>query len=789
MAPAYLTSAPITKDKAEEHLRDGGLENGKFLVRPRANQAGEYILSVVFKGRPTHHLVKPGDSGSMVINGKAYGSPADLEELITLLSSEQLPKGWPVRLTKNALPTGSSPSSSTATPSSPSPASTPAPAPSSEPASAPSNTNASPSAPSSAPSASTSSSSSNNYMHPEMPQADANAIMNASNPQEGTFFVRPRTGKPGEHVLCVVYKGRPTHHLLKPVASADGDVYTVDNKLTKHCKTIDEVIEFLREKQPFWPVPLTNHVPPKESSAQPTPAPSSAPSSSNDDEDAAAQQRKEAEEKKKQEEERQRKEAEEAKRKAAQEAERKAEEERRAKEEAKATASPSDGKPAWLHPAMSKDDAEVLMRRSNPSEGKFFFRDRTNAPGEYVLCVVYKGRPTHHLVKQTAAGDYTINGKPTNADELPGVVEFLRERRSFWPVPLTDSVNRKGAGDDAAAKQAAEEKRKREEEEARRKREEERKKQQEEAQQKKKEEEEAKRKEQEELEEEEEQNKAATLKPSAGPSGGRSPSIGRKTQASEALDKIDPSRAKERESEDVKVEIVSALKGSTEAAKSAAWKWEGSVRQSREEREKEEEARRQAALAKFDIPIWQDGKQLDVRVERKDIEHNFGFGIASMWRLSGSAKVVSFVQPEGPAVGILEVGDEIIGLNGEAVSDIALEDVKDHLRGLGTVFEARIFRSEANKQKFAEDQERQRQQHEQRLALARSKKDKGPKCSGGPWCKCHKCLKKALKEENAAMKTSMKIAKRLGGKERVTIVLTRRSGEDGNPDSQFYSVI
>ena len=57
------------------------------------------------------------------------------------------------------------------------------------------------------------------------------------------------------------------------------------------------------------------------------------------------------------------------------------------------------------------------------TDGKFFVRKRgPTTPNEYVLTVVYKGRPTHHLMKQSAAGQpFTINGKPLESTTLADV--------------------------------------------------------------------------------------------------------------------------------------------------------------------------------------------------------------------------------------------------------------------------------------------------------------------------------------------------------------------------------
>lgn len=55
---------------------------------------------------------------------------------------------------------------------------------------------------------------------------------------DGTFLVRTRDGKPGEFVMCVVYKGKPTHHLVTP--NAEG-LLTVNKRTFADAKKITEV--------------------------------------------------------------------------------------------------------------------------------------------------------------------------------------------------------------------------------------------------------------------------------------------------------------------------------------------------------------------------------------------------------------------------------------------------------------------------------------------------------------------------------------------------------------------
>ena len=55
--------------------------------------------------------------------------------------------------------------------------------------------------------------------------------MRSANPEgrDGVYFVRPRTGSPGEYILTVTYKGQPTHHLVKKEPNGN---YSVNGKNT-----------------------------------------------------------------------------------------------------------------------------------------------------------------------------------------------------------------------------------------------------------------------------------------------------------------------------------------------------------------------------------------------------------------------------------------------------------------------------------------------------------------------------------------------------------------------------
>ena len=81
----------ITKAKAESILSD--TPDGTFLIRRRINP-DEYVLSLVYLGNATHHLIAPNDQGVLAINKKTYGD--DLTAITGLVDALRLPRSdWP----------------------------------------------------------------------------------------------------------------------------------------------------------------------------------------------------------------------------------------------------------------------------------------------------------------------------------------------------------------------------------------------------------------------------------------------------------------------------------------------------------------------------------------------------------------------------------------------------------------------------------------------------------------------------------------------------------------------
>lgn len=145
----------------------------------------------------------------MVVNKKSYGPFTSIEDLIKGLGSKT--KGWPVLLDK---PVHVKQASSAKAPSSNGSGHPPA-----------------------------------SYMMGEATTREhAEEIVGTD---DGNFIVREKGSDVS--ILCVVYKGKPTHHQLKII---DGFM-TINKKPFGGATTVEEIINFLSTKQKGWPVALT----------------------------------------------------------------------------------------------------------------------------------------------------------------------------------------------------------------------------------------------------------------------------------------------------------------------------------------------------------------------------------------------------------------------------------------------------------------------------------------------------------------------------------------------------
>ena len=78
------------------------------------------------------------------------------------------------------------------------------------------------------------------------------------------------------------------------------------------------------------------------------------------------------------------------------------------------------GRDAFLHEGLKKAEANELLTALGLDDGNFLIRGSAE---KRVMSVVYKGKPTHHLVvtDPDAGGNFVINKKPFDANTLEAV--------------------------------------------------------------------------------------------------------------------------------------------------------------------------------------------------------------------------------------------------------------------------------------------------------------------------------------------------------------------------------
>ncbi|EGD80987.1 hypothetical protein PTSG_01569 [Salpingoeca rosetta] len=374
----------LSKGDADALL--SGKPDGAFLVRERTGTQ-DYILSVNFRGNPTHHLLQKQD-GSFCANRTSFGSAPTVSDLINILRKPA--EKWPIVLNPPV-----SPRAPITAPPDVVPRAQPAPPP-------PSQTQPPQAA--------------NPIDVPVFvitPKKEAERALTSQGMQDGNFLVRARAKNDlSSFILSVIYKNQPTHHLM--TVSPEGGV-SVNKNSCGTAKTISQALTFLRASRPWWPVPLQAFiqpprdkrlkvqdeqpaaaddeplpVPPPRSVDVPTPAPG-APV-------------------------------------------------------AEAAAPPpvpdraSKHKPRLpIHTNMNKFDTEEVLMEESTEDGAYLLRER--GENTYVITVRFKGRPTHHLV-HCQDGVLTLNKQRIDGTfvDIHDVVAHLGEAHPYWPVPLQTPI-------------------------------------------------------------------------------------------------------------------------------------------------------------------------------------------------------------------------------------------------------------------------------------------------------------------------------------------------------------
>lgn len=89
--------------------------------------------------------------------------------------------------------------------------------------------------------------------------------------------------------------------------------------------------------------------------------------------------------------------------------------------------------------------APELLRQVQAEEGDFLVRTKDNNTETYTLVVMYKGRVTHHEVKENAENaSFTVNRSPCgNSKNIADVVSYFQKPVKGWPVVLKRGISAK----------------------------------------------------------------------------------------------------------------------------------------------------------------------------------------------------------------------------------------------------------------------------------------------------------------------------------------------------------
>jgi hypothetical protein len=275
-APIWL-HGPISKLASEEILaKDGKTTNGRFLVRQHGD-TNNMVLSLVYRNKPTQHLIAKDGDGYLTVNKKRYGDHTDIHSLVAAISSDPVPDNWPIRLCEAVSSDGKVSEIRGGVVRSKKASAKKA-----------SVKKAASSAGSAKKASSAGSAKKAPWLHDKMSNPEADAKLKPKIDEDGSFIVRVHNAAQSQYVISVIYRGKPTHHLC---VAPDDQVSTINKKATGATGLV-ETIALIRTKQPgVWPVPLKSHISNSSSGG-------GASSDSEEEEDNSAAEEAKAEDKK-----------------------------------------------------------------------------------------------------------------------------------------------------------------------------------------------------------------------------------------------------------------------------------------------------------------------------------------------------------------------------------------------------------------------------------------------------------------------------------------------------------
>ena len=226
----------IKKPESEELLlADGGEDAaGKFLIRRKGTSENDFFISVIYKGKPTHHALSREDEGSEFTLNKNPTGQMTLEDCVEHFRSKR-PK-WPVPLTEGVPSSGGGGGGGSAAKPAAKPAAKAAPS-----------------------KGSSGGGGKQPWLHNiKKPESEELLLADGGEDAAGKFLIRRKGTSENDFFISVIYKGKPTHHALS--REDEGSEFTLNKNPTGQM-TLEDCVEHFRSKRPKWPVPLKDHVP------------------------------------------------------------------------------------------------------------------------------------------------------------------------------------------------------------------------------------------------------------------------------------------------------------------------------------------------------------------------------------------------------------------------------------------------------------------------------------------------------------------------------------------------
>jgi hypothetical protein len=470
---------------------DGDGVSGKFLIRSKGASTDNFIFSVMFQGKPSHHAVARSGSGEDFTVNKAPTGADSLADVVEFLRVKT--KLWPVSLTQGIVGSGNGSAGDASS----------------------SNVGAPPSLPlQSKPLGGSGGGELTEWFHGPIKKAQADVLLLADDGDgvSGKFLIRSKGASTDNFIFSVIFQGKPSHHAV--VRSASGEDFTV-NKAPTGVDSLADVVEFLRVKTKLWPVSLTSGV----ASESVASVPAQLPETSTKNQQGLSSEKtrwfhgpikkSEAEKlliaeggdgvegkflirsKKDSENDyifsvvfqgkpshhavaRSGRSEEFTVNKAPTGADSLADvvEFLRVKTKrwpvsltegvegvavVSTTSAPDDSRKRkqktvptfsseltqWFHGSIAKSQAEKLLLANSGDEveGKYLIRSKKDSTDNFIFSVVFQGNPSHHAVARSGpGGEFMVNKAPTGVDSLTDVVDFLRVKTKRWPVSLTEGV-------------------------------------------------------------------------------------------------------------------------------------------------------------------------------------------------------------------------------------------------------------------------------------------------------------------------------------------------------------